>query len=307
MLTIVLLFLAGFVSGSINAVAGGGTFVSFGALSLTGIPPIVANATSSIAQLPGYFTSVIAYRRDFAKIWRGALVLAVASVVGSLVGALILLWLDNEQFSAVVPFLLLGATALFAAGPWLKPKTVHEETASRGRNLSSPIVQFITAIYGGFFGAGMGIMMLATLGLTEGGDYHRLNAHQEPPRQCHRHRRDRGLRLRRRHRLGGRPRHGAGRRARRLCRRLGGQARAAGRRPRLRHRRRPVPVRLLLHQGLIGRRTPAKPPALASARLFRDKTGGARPDPEAAGEAEHASVRRRHRNPSSSRVSPSPA
>nr|WP_255617080.1 sulfite exporter TauE/SafE family protein [Aurantimonas sp. VKM B-3413] len=170
------MFLAGFVSGSINAVAGGGTFVSFGALSLTGIPPIVANATSSIAQLPGYFTSVIAYRRDFARIWRGAMVLAVVSVFGSLLGALILLWLDNEQFSAVVPFLLLGATALFAAGPWLKPKVMHEETAARGRNLSSPIVQFVTSIYGGFFGAGMGIMMLATLGLTEGGDYHRLNA-----------------------------------------------------------------------------------------------------------------------------------
>ena len=174
LLTIALLFLAGFLSGAINAVAGGGTFISFGALTLTGIPPIVANATSSIAQLPGYVTSTLAYFRDIRKIWRGALILAIVSVVGSLLGSMFLLWLDNEQFSAIVPFLLLGATALFAVGPWLKPK--HGEMAAKEGNLASPIVQFVTSIYGGFFGAGMGIMMLATLGLTEGGDYHRLNA-----------------------------------------------------------------------------------------------------------------------------------
>ena len=175
-LVIALLFLAGFVSGAINAVAGGGTFISFGALTLIGVPSIVANATSSIAQLPGYITSTLAYRKDFAKMWRGVLVLAVVSAIGSLGGALFLLYLNNEQFSAVVPWLLLGATALFAAGPWLKPKPKHQDAAAEGRNLASPIVQFFTSIYGGFFGAGMGIMMLATLGLTEGGDYHRLNA-----------------------------------------------------------------------------------------------------------------------------------
>ena len=176
LLTIALLFLAGFLSGAINAVAGGGTFISFGALTLTGVPPIVANATSSIAQLPGYVTSTLAYFRDIRKIWRGALILGVVSVVGSLLGSMFLLWLDNEQFSAIVPFLLLGATALFAAGPWLKPKPAHGEPATRGPSRWSPAVQFVTSIYGGFFGAGMGIMMLATLGLTEGGDYHRLNA-----------------------------------------------------------------------------------------------------------------------------------
>ncbi|MCW7543830.1 MAG: sulfite exporter TauE/SafE family protein [Aurantimonas coralicida] len=175
-LVIALLFLAGFVSGAINAVAGGGTFISFGALTLIGVPSIVANATSSIAQLPGYITSTLAYRKDFAKMWRGVLVLAVVSAIGSLGGALFLLYLNNAQFSAVVPWLLLGATALFAAGPWLKPKPKHQDAAAEGRNLASPIVQFFTSIYGGFFGAGMGIMMLATLGLTEGGDYHRLNA-----------------------------------------------------------------------------------------------------------------------------------
>ncbi|MEE2949725.1 MAG: sulfite exporter TauE/SafE family protein [Pseudomonadota bacterium] len=176
LLTIALLFLAGFMSGAINAVAGGGTFISFGALSLIGVPPISANATSSIAQLPGYFTSTLPYLKDIRRIWRGLLLLGAVSVVGSTLGALLLLWLKNDQFAAAVPWLLLGATALFAAGPWLKPKPRHQSDAARGRSLASPVMQFITSIYGGFFGAGMGIMMLATLGLTESGDYHRLNA-----------------------------------------------------------------------------------------------------------------------------------
>ncbi len=176
LLEIALLFLAGFASGAINAVAGGGTFVSFGALSLIGVPPISANATSSIAQFPGYVTSTLAYWSDIKRMWRGALVLAIVSVLGSTLGALILLSLDNPQFKAMVPWLLLAATGLFAAGPWLKPKPRHAEEAARGKGLAGPIAQGLTAIYGGFFGAGMGIMMLATLGLTQGGDYHRLNA-----------------------------------------------------------------------------------------------------------------------------------
>lgn len=175
-LTIVLLFLAGFAAAAINAVAGGGTFISFGALSLIGIPPISANATSSIVQLPGYFTSTLPYLKDIRRIWRGIAILAAVSVVGSTLGALLLLWLDNEQFAAAVPWLLLGATGLFAAGPFLKPKPREAAATTEKRGLAAPAMQFVTAIYGGFFGAGMGIMMLATLGLTESGDYHRLNA-----------------------------------------------------------------------------------------------------------------------------------
>ena len=147
-------------------------FITFGAMTVIGIPPISANATSSIAQFPGYITSTLAFWTDIMRMWRGALLLAVVSVVGSLAGALILLALDNPSFRAVVPWLLLGATALFAAGPWLKPKgEVH-----RQRPLAGAVIQFITAVYGGFFGAGMGVMMLATLGLTQAGDYQRLNA-----------------------------------------------------------------------------------------------------------------------------------
>ncbi|RVC60650.1 sulfite exporter TauE/SafE family protein, partial [Mesorhizobium sp. M2A.F.Ca.ET.046.02.1.1] len=87
----VLLFLAGFASGAANAVAGGGTFLTFGAMTLVGLPPIVANATSSVTQLPGYITSTLAYWTDIRYFWRGALLLCLISALGALAGSLILL------------------------------------------------------------------------------------------------------------------------------------------------------------------------------------------------------------------------
>ncbi|MBB4144736.1 sulfite exporter TauE/SafE family protein [Rhizobium rhizoryzae] len=170
---IVLLFVSGFLSGAVNAIAGGGTFLTFGALTLAGLPPISANATSSIVQFPGYVTSTLAYKTELMKRWRSAVALTIISAVGGLAGALILLALDNPSFRAMVPWLLAAATAIFATGPLLKPKASAERT---GTSPSSAIGQFLTAIYGGFFGAGMGIMMLAVLGLTTGGSYHHLNA-----------------------------------------------------------------------------------------------------------------------------------
>ena len=168
------LLVAGFVSGAVNAVAGGGTFIAFGALTFLGVPPISANATSSIAQFPGYVTSSLAYFRDLSSIWRTLVPFAVVSALGGLTGAFVLLSLDNPQFRALVPWLLIGATALFAAGP-----AIARYLKARRFSAPPPVawaVQFVVAIYGGFFGAGQGIMMLASLGLTEGEDYHRLNA-----------------------------------------------------------------------------------------------------------------------------------
>lgn len=169
---IALMFAAAFFSGAVNAIAGGGTFLTFGVLTLAGVPPISANATSSIIQFPGYITSTLAYLKDFGALWKSALALGIVSIFGALLGALFLIWLDNETFKDMVPWLLLAATAVFAAGPWLKPKAGERHAASPG----GLAVQGATSFYGGFFGAGMGIMMLASLGLATGGDYHRLNA-----------------------------------------------------------------------------------------------------------------------------------
>ncbi|PYB74156.1 sulfite exporter TauE/SafE family protein [Rhizobium wuzhouense] len=170
---IVILFVAGFLSGAVNAIAGGGTFLTFGALTLAGLPPIAANATSSVIQFPGYITSTLAYRREFRGLWRGAVLLAIVSAIGAVCGSLFLISLSNPAFRSMVPWLLLGATAVFAAGPQLRPKTQGEGHAASPLGLG---LQGITSFYGGFFGAGMGIMMLASLGLASGGDYHRLNA-----------------------------------------------------------------------------------------------------------------------------------
>lgn len=171
--TIALMFLAGFFSGVINAIAGGGTFLTFGVLTLGGLPAVTANATSSIIQFPGYITSTLAYFREFGKLWKSAMALGIMSLAGSLLGALFLVWISNNTFKSLVPWLLLAATIVFAAGPWLKPKNGGERHDATPLGLA---VQTVTAFYGGFFGAGMGIMMLASLGLATGGDYHRLNA-----------------------------------------------------------------------------------------------------------------------------------
>lgn len=171
--TILLLFVAGFLSGVVNAIAGGGTFLTFGAMTFAGLPPIAANATSSITQFPGYITSTLAYAKELKAAWRGALVLAAVSAVGALGGALFLVSLSNPAFRSMVPWLLIAATAVFAAGPKLRPKNIASSHPATPLGI---VIQAVTSFYGGFFGAGMGIMMLASLGLASGGDYHRLNA-----------------------------------------------------------------------------------------------------------------------------------
>src|SRR5687767_12722958 len=111
---ILILAAAGLISGTLNAIAGGGTFFSFGALTLIGLPPIVANATSAVAMVPGYVASAVNYRNDLVTVWASAIWLAVASAVGALIGALILIALDNETFADFVPWLLLAAALVFA-------------------------------------------------------------------------------------------------------------------------------------------------------------------------------------------------
>jgi len=175
---LLILAAAGFLSGALNAVAGGGTFFTFAALLATGLPPITANATSSVALGIGSVASAAAYRREISGLWRTSLWLALASAAGALIGALILVALDNVTFRGMIPWLLLFATIVFALGPRIARAVGATEIGAPTlpRRLAGMAIQFLTAIYGGFFGAGMGFLMLASLGLTEGTDYHRLNA-----------------------------------------------------------------------------------------------------------------------------------
>src|SRR3954451_23312215 len=169
---------AGLLSGVLNAVAGGGTFFTFAAMLGIGLPPITANASSAVALGIGSFASAAAYRDELARLWRGVLLLALASAAGGFLGALILVSLDNVTFRGLIPWLLLTATVIFALGPRIAGAlgATSADAPTPGRRAAGMLIQFATAVYGGFFGAGMGFLMLASLGLTEGSDYHRLNA-----------------------------------------------------------------------------------------------------------------------------------
>jgi uncharacterized membrane protein YfcA len=158
--TIVLLLLAALVAGVANALAGGGTFITFPALLFTGMASVKANATASLVMVPGGIASAWVYRRTVAQQPRGlVLQLLGVSLVGSAAGSLLLLHTANATFSSLVPWLLLVAAAVFSAAPWLR-----RMAAKFGGSKSIPLLlagQCCIAIYGGYFGAGMGVLMTA--------------------------------------------------------------------------------------------------------------------------------------------------
>ncbi|MGL4611328.1 MAG: sulfite exporter TauE/SafE family protein [Trueperaceae bacterium] len=173
---IILLASAGLLAGAINAVAGGGTFFTFSALLAVGLPPIMANASSAVAVVPGSVASLLAYFNDIKQHARRFIVLGLISAVGGGIGASLLLRLSNTAFKNLVPYLLLCATILFALSPLLSKRDAQTSKPSRLRYLLGLGLQFITSVYGGFFGAGMGIVMLASLALTESNNFHLNNA-----------------------------------------------------------------------------------------------------------------------------------
>lgn len=169
-----LLAAAGLVAGALNAVAGGGSFLGFPALVVTGLPAVAANATNTVALFPGSFASAYAYRREFTPIpGVSVLPMVLASLAGSVLGALLLLETPEQTFIALVPWLLLIATLVFTFGGRLA-------TGLRQRVHLSPATlvatQFIIAIYGGYFGGGVGILTMAAMTLFGIDDMHALNA-----------------------------------------------------------------------------------------------------------------------------------
>jgi uncharacterized protein len=154
---------AAFAAGAMNSVAGGGSFLSFPALIFAGVPPISANATNNCAMWVGTIGSARGYKEEI-KQHRALLLPVIAiSVVGALIGACALLLTPSTLFERLIPWLLLFATTVFAISPWLARKNAIDVPKHAAWQL---IVQFFVSIYGGYFGAGMGIMMLAVLAFT---------------------------------------------------------------------------------------------------------------------------------------------
>ena len=161
-----LLVLAGFGAGLFNGVAGGGTLISFPVLLALGYPAIVANVTSTVGIWPGYLGGVAGFRREIAEQRDHFRMLAPVTIVGATVGAILLLTTPSSAFTRLAPWLVLFASALFAIGPLLARWLADEESTLRTRPVALGIGIFVAALYGGYFGAAMGVIILAVLGLT---------------------------------------------------------------------------------------------------------------------------------------------
>jgi uncharacterized protein len=179
---VLLIFLAAALGGALNAIAGGGTLLTFPAIVWLGVPPLVANATSTVALWPAALGSMWAYRGELAGARRWLMWFTIPSLAGGAFGAWLLLRTSSNRFDAIVPFLVLGATILFVAQRpltrWLSPTTA--EFAEQGPALPPPTwwvlaAQFGVGVYGGYFGAGIGVLMLATLGAMGLTNIHRMN------------------------------------------------------------------------------------------------------------------------------------
>jgi len=161
---------AGLAAGAINGIAGGGSLVSFPALLAVGQPALAANVTSTVGIWPGYLGGVLGFRTEIADQSGRIGSLLPATLAGAVAGAVILLTTPPAAFAALAPFLVLGATALFAAQPWLAARVTARAGATRTgpgdrTRLTVHVGAFLSATYGSYFGAGLGVVLLAVLGI----------------------------------------------------------------------------------------------------------------------------------------------
>jgi uncharacterized membrane protein YfcA len=174
----IIAFIAAFIAGAINSVAGGGTLLTFPALVWIGLPSVVANATSTIAVWPGSLGGMVGYREDMRSLPSHSYLLIIPSTIGGIIGAVLLAITPTEVFDRLVPLLILFATVLFMLQEPVQrlirtPGKAH--AGSTGWLVGSLLFQFFVAVYGGYFGAGIGILMLAAFGILGYTDIHQMN------------------------------------------------------------------------------------------------------------------------------------
>ena len=167
---------AAFAAGMVNALAGGGTLVTFPVMTAVGIPPVMANVTNAVALCPGYFGGTWAQRKDLVGQGARLRLLLPLGALGGVLGAWLLLQSGEKLFRALVPWLILGASALLAAQDPLRRWLSKRGRPAGDARLGAALPIATAAIYGGYFGAGLGVVMLATLGLTLDDTLNRLNA-----------------------------------------------------------------------------------------------------------------------------------
>jgi uncharacterized membrane protein YfcA len=165
-----IVLLAGFLTGAINSIGGGGMLVGFPVLMLFGMPAIAANATANIIALSGQITSSIGYHKYIKRLPRSYLLLLIPSFIGATIGAYILRRTTNTDFEYIAPVLILIAVLLFAYQPYIHSK-LYQDEAIKPHSYSGPklwvfLLVFPLAVYGGYFGLGFGLVMLAILSLT---------------------------------------------------------------------------------------------------------------------------------------------
>jgi uncharacterized membrane protein YfcA len=179
-MTEILLLVAGFLGGCVNTLAGGGSFIVFPALLLVGVPPVLANASNTYAALPGYVSGAIGFWRETAQV-KGRLPLYIAiSLIGGYAGAELLMRVSDEGFSRIVPWLMLFAVVLFAFGGAINRRLAGAGNGSATLKWlgAAGLLVFLLAIsvYGGFFNAGQGVLLLAFLALAGMTNIHAMNA-----------------------------------------------------------------------------------------------------------------------------------
>lgn len=172
----VLIALAGFLAGGVNAVAGGGSLISFPALVAIGLPTLDANVTNTTAIWPGYLGSAAAYREELSDQRVRLRSLTVTAALGGVVGSIVLLAADESVFDAVVPFLVLAGSVLLALQPRIAALVVAREQSVRNATVQLHAAVFLAAVYGAYFGGGLGVILLAVLGIYIADHLQRLNA-----------------------------------------------------------------------------------------------------------------------------------
>jgi uncharacterized membrane protein YfcA len=170
------LVVAGVLAGAVNAVAGGGSLLVFPALLAVGFPPLAANVTNSVAQWPGYLGIVVGARHDLRGQRRRIGLASGVAVAGSAVGSALLLVLPGQVFNTIVPALVLLATVLLALQPYLKRWIGVPDPGAPDRVAVLLPAVFLAAVYGGYFGGALGVILIATLSLCAGDGLVRLNA-----------------------------------------------------------------------------------------------------------------------------------